>query len=130
MSCYVNIDDESSGRTAARNASLSSSLLLTSSSTALSSSKKRKLPTMDGGSLSGDRDEGEGFVVSCYSWMSTDTHVANKDAFFLSTFVCQEVTIVNSPVRSLRHTIDGGSYPSSPEDSSCSLPSPLDFNKT
>lgn len=90
-------NDESSGHTAARNASLSSSLLLTSSSAALSSSKKRKLPTMDGGSLSGDRDE---------------------------------VTIVNSPVRSLRHTIDGGSYPSSPEDSSCSPPSPLDFNKT
>ncbi|KAF9079532.1 hypothetical protein BGX23_003815, partial [Mortierella sp. AD031] len=83
--------DESSGHTAARNASLSSSA-------ALSSSKKRKLPTMDGGSLSGDRDE--------------------------------EVTIVNSPVRSLRHTIDGGSYPSSPEGSSCSPPSPLDFNKT
>ncbi|KAK5801569.1 hypothetical protein F5H01DRAFT_84676 [Linnemannia elongata] len=41
-----------------------------------------------------------------------------------------EVTIVNSPVRSLRHTVDGGSYPSSPENSSCSPPSPLDFNKT
>ncbi|KAF9121531.1 hypothetical protein BGX30_002498 [Mortierella sp. GBA39] len=90
-------NDESSGHTAARNASLSSSLLLISSSAALSSSKKRKLPTMDGGSLPGDRDE---------------------------------VTIVNSPVRSLRHTINGGSYPSSPEDSSCSPPSPLDFNKT
>lgn len=80
--------------------------------------------------MSGDRDEGEGLVVCCYGWMSTDAHVANKVAFFLSTFVYQEVTIVNSPARSLRHTIDGGSYPSSPEDSSCSPPSPLDFNKT
>lgn len=53
MSCYVNIDDESSGHSTARTASLSSSLLLKSSSAALSSSKKRKLPTMDGGSLSG-----------------------------------------------------------------------------
>ncbi|KAF9334853.1 hypothetical protein BGZ91_010696 [Linnemannia elongata] len=46
-------NDESSGHSTARNASLSSSLLLKSSSAALSSSKKRKLPTMDGGSLSG-----------------------------------------------------------------------------
>lgn len=130
MSCYVNIDDELSGHTAARNASLSSSLLLISSSAALSSFKKRKLPTMDGGSLFGDRDESEGLVVCCYGWMSTDAYVANKVAFILSTFVCQEVTIFNSPVRSLRHTIDGVSYPSSPEDSSCSPPSPLDFNKT
>lgn len=91
--------------------------------------KKRKLPTMDGISLSGDRNEGEGLVVCCYGWMSNGAHVANKVAFFLYTFVCQEVTIFNSPVRSLRHTIDGGSYPSSPEDSSCSPPSPPDFNK-
>lgn len=46
-------NDESSGHSTARTASLSSSLLLKSSSAALSSSKKRKLPTMDGGSLSG-----------------------------------------------------------------------------
>ncbi|KAG0333773.1 hypothetical protein BG004_000699 [Podila humilis] len=83
-------NDESSGHTAARNASLSSSGII--------EFQKRKLPTMDGGSLSGDRDE--------------------------------EATIVNSPVRSLCHTIDEGSYPSTPEDSSCSPPSPLDFNKT
>ncbi|KAG0288019.1 hypothetical protein BGZ97_006930, partial [Linnemannia gamsii] len=38
--------------------------------------------------------------------------------------------IVNSPVRSLRHTVDGGSYPSTPEYALCSPPSPLDFNKT